>query len=148
MAKANPESDDDLQSDKSAKEKVVPADQPAAPEDDVSTKPPKRVHLFTEKPRPDDSTKSRGNKLQYSLYRTNGLIGSPGQISQPAISAAVRPPIIAFKEELIHLRERIEQGKKALYEVALKAEDLEAMMQGLRQTRDRIGEKRLRPTQP
>ncbi|HEY1787586.1 MAG TPA: hypothetical protein VGJ73_05495 [Verrucomicrobiae bacterium] len=134
--------EDDDQRSKPAKKKS--SDQ-AMPEDsDVSLKPPTRVHIFPKKSRPGGSSKPDNKKLQCSFLGTNTRNGSLLLTDRTVIMAAVQPPVIKIGRKFAIFMQRIEQGKKSLHEAAMKAEDLEALLQGLRRTRARLAENRQR----
>jgi hypothetical protein len=142
MAEAGSKRDGDSQSDKPVKKETA-TDQSVENDEDVSSKPPSRVHIFKHKPGPDDSSKSVGRRLQFSSFRMNRPFVLPYRPFRPAMFSAVLPhPLISLTGEIARLRFRIEKGKKALYEAAMKAEDLEAIVQGLKRTRDSISKKR------
>ncbi|HEX3624062.1 MAG TPA: hypothetical protein VH280_01415 [Verrucomicrobiae bacterium] len=61
--------------------------------------------------------------------------------SPQRISPEINRPSVTLEDELISLRERIEKGKRVLYEAELKAEDLAALIQGLQRTCERVAQK-------
>lgn len=143
MATVGSKQDGGPQGDKPPKEKTIPDGKPSADDLDASTRPPKRVHLFTEKSTPPDTPpKSNDEPLECSSFRPNTLIDSAHGADQAADIVGVRPPTITFKEKLVRFKSQMEKGKKAMYDAAMKAEDLEGMIQGLRRTRERIAQRR------
>lgn len=72
----------------------------------------------------------------------SNLVDSPHRAVQAAVFTGIQPPLADPADDPTILRQRIERAKKALHEVALKAEDLEAIMQATRQTSQSISQKR------
>lgn len=137
-----PSKEDDNQRGKSEKEKISGSDQTSADDADVSTEAPSRVHIFKDKTSPDASSKSDSEELQCSSFRANTLIHSANGTGRAAIFVGFQPPIISLRDELTRLKHGIEKGKKALYEAAMKAEDLEAVLQALQRTSHSISQRR------
>lgn len=91
---------------------------------------------------PGDSSDSDDESLQRSSLRSRRPARSARARADAAVLVADPPPVINFGEQLARLKHQIQRGKKTLYEAAIKAEDLEAVIQGLRRTRERISKKR------
>jgi len=136
MAKADSKRGNDSQSGKPAKEKVNSAEQSDFDDSEVCIKPPSRVHIFTNKPPQSGSSKSSREPLKCSSLRTDRPV-EPEHRAPADIFVELRHSV-GFKEGLVRLGRQIEKSKHALYEAAMKAEDLEAILQGLQRTCDSI----------
>ncbi len=140
---------DDNQRGKAAEKKPVSSDQSRVDEADVSSsKAPSRVHIFTNKSPRRNSSEPDDEKLQCSSVKANRPEVSPHRDTRASTFVEVRSPVVGFKDELVRLGHQIEKGKKALYEAAMKLEDLDAIMQGLRRTREGISKKRQQKYKP
>lgn len=138
MAKGNSKGGEN-QRDRSAPKKNTAADQTREGDDDVPSQPPSRVHIFTRKPPRTGSSATDDKPLQCSLFETKGLFAPSNCQAQTIIFPGVpSPAVVVIKDELERLIRQIDSGRKSLYDAAMKAEDLEAIMQGLRRTRDRV----------
>jgi len=138
MAKSESESEEDQRS--KGAQNAKPA-QSSAEDAEESSKAPSRVHIFKDKSPAAIPSKSDSEPLKCSLVRGNRPIGfgsehDAGDVAM--ISAGVQMPTFDFMDEFIRLKDQIQIGKKALYDAAMRAEDLDAMIQGLRRTRARI----------
>jgi len=133
---------DDNQRGGSAKKKITEADQTSADDADASSQAPSRVHIFKGKSLPGASSKSGDEPLQCSSFRANTRIHLGHGAVQGAIPIGIQTFILGLRDELKCLTDRVGKGKKALYEAAMKAEDLEAVMEALRRTRNNISKRR------
>lgn len=131
---------EDDQRGKIAKKKTKSTALPGTDDGEDSSRAPSRVHIFKGKSPPDGPSKSNGGNepLRFSSPGVNQPIGS----ARTATFAGVQPPIVDFSENLVWFNQQIQRGKKAIYDAAMKAEHLEAIMQGLQRTRERIFKKR------
>lgn len=142
MAKRESEREED-QREKSATQGVKSAGQSSADEEDVSCQAPSRVHIFKGKPSTAGPAKSGDERLKFSPMGTNIPIAPPCRTGQAALAVRpIQPPAIHLMEDLARLRQRIEKGKRTVYEAAMKIEDLEALIQGLQRTGERIFQRR------
>lgn len=127
---------------KAAKEEDSAADEPGGEDVDVSLKVPSRVHIFIGKNRPIASPKSGNKPLRRSLFGTTPRIYSRQGAAQSGVCGVMKPPAVSFNDEVMRIGCRIEKCKKILCAAAMKAEDVGALIQGLRRTYDRISKKR------
>ena len=70
------------------------------------------------------------------------LVDSAHRAVQAAIFSGVQPPMFAIADDPAFIQRRMERAQKALCDVHLKAEDLEAIMETMRQTAASISQKR------
>ena len=62
----------------------------------------------------------------------NRLVDSPARAVQAAIFTGIQRPTVQFTDDLASLKGQIEKGKNSLDEVAITAEDLEAIVQNVK----------------
>jgi hypothetical protein len=127
---------------KDASAKSETSDQSSVDDTDALSQAPSRVHIFKDKAPSASPSKSGDEPLKCSSLSANRLTGPQYGAGDAVIGVGVRVPKIDFVGEWIRLQCQIQIGKKALYDAAMKAEDLDAMIQGLRRTRARIFQKR------
>lgn len=140
MEKGTSKGDDNLRS-KSAKKKKN-ADQPSADDLALPSEVSGRIHIFKGKPLPGASPKPDGQPLRCSSFRTKTPAHSVHGLVQSAKLAVVQPPILTLRDELTRLKKGIQTRTKVLYDAAMKAEDLEAIVQALHRTCHRISQRR------
>jgi hypothetical protein len=104
---------------------------------DSSSQAPSRVHIFKSKPPRGDSSASADKTLRCSSLlpdRLHGLDLRHATGYAATSEAGVASHGILLHDQLFSLRSRIEAGKKALHDFVMKAEDLEAILQGVQDT--------------
>lgn len=113
------------------------SDQAIADDADASSsQAPSRVHIFKDKGKSSQArpSKSGDEPLQCSSFGASRLIGLDSARGvghgRTAILPGVKLAIIELQEELMQLGCKIQKGKEALYEAAMRAEDLEAVIEG------------------
>lgn len=141
MGRPGPNQNDESDAGKPAKE-IIAGGEPNPEATDLSIRPRDRFHLFPGKKPSTSPSKSDGDRMQCSSFVPDVPVDPARPAGRVEIVVSVRRPSTNFRQELTRFIGQLEKGKKALYDAAMKAEDLEAMLQGLRNTRARIAKKR------
>jgi hypothetical protein len=121
-----------------AKKKNSAADKTNADGADASSRPPSRVHIFKGKSPGGAPSKSKDEPLQCSGFRLDTLARLGPGTGQVAAVAGIQSSVLRFKDEMTRLKIGIENGKRAVWKMAMQVEDLQGMRQTLRQTRQSI----------
>ncbi|HEX3627983.1 MAG TPA: hypothetical protein VH280_21440 [Verrucomicrobiae bacterium] len=70
------------------------------------------------------------------------LVDSAHRAVQAAVFSGIQPPMFALANDPAFFKRRVERTKKAIHDVHLKPEDLEAIIETVRQTAASVSQKR------